>query len=505
MTAVQIKSRLGAWRSWEMNPIVVKELRQAVRNWSVTGMLILFLLALLFTTVFVLLGRSLNMSDNMDVGGDVFTAFMLILSAASVLFIPLYMGIRMGSERQENNADLFYISTLSPARIVWGKTICGAYIAVLFFSACMPFMALTNLFRGVDLPTVFFNLGFLFIAICATTQLAIFLACLPVSRAFKFLFGLGQFILSFWIIGGVMIFSEEMMRSGVGSMMSDHRFWETTATTVGLIAAAGGLLFVLSVTLISPPSANRALLARIYVTLIWLGGGLLATDWTWREGQPWAIFIWTTVSMFLLIAALVVSVSNNDQQSYRVRRSIPKSSIRRLPAFLFYNGAVGGLVWVTLLVILTFFGAEACFGICRGVTASDREDLSYFVQTYPPLMVYAFAYALTGVFIHRTFFPKRPAKLAGGLALIVAAVLSLGPIIVLFFMNQLSWRELEKLQLGNAMNLFNGITPEQRQVHLYFACGWLGVMLLLNIKWFVVQIKNFRPAENPQALVPAAV
>ena len=38
------------WRTWEPNPIVVKELRQAVRSWAVTGMLLLFLAVLVFLT-----------------------------------------------------------------------------------------------------------------------------------------------------------------------------------------------------------------------------------------------------------------------------------------------------------------------------------------------------------------------------------------------------------------------------------------------------------------------
>ena len=91
-----------------------------------------------------------------------FSAFMVILAGASIFFIPLYIGVRVAAERQENNPDLLYVSTLSPARIIWGKFLCGAYMALLFFSACMPFMAFTNLLRGVDLPTVFFILFFLF-------------------------------------------------------------------------------------------------------------------------------------------------------------------------------------------------------------------------------------------------------------------------------------------------------------------------------------------------------
>ena len=43
---------------------------------------------------------------------------------------------------------------------------------------------------------------------------------------------------------------------------------------------------------------------------------------------------------------LLVTISNADQLSRRVQRTIPKSSWKRPFAFLFFNGAAGGLVWL---------------------------------------------------------------------------------------------------------------------------------------------------------------
>src|ERR1700722_1181377 len=345
MTIADVKSHFAGWRRWEMNPVVVKELRQAVRSWAVTGMLLLFLVVLFVTTVIFLIEDSFGPSSNLQVGGEIFLGFMTILAAASILFIPLYTGVRMAAERLENNNDLLYISTLSPLRIIWGKFICGAYITLLFFSACMPFMAFTNLMRGVDLPTVFFVLAYLFVVVCATNQLAIFVACLPITRPFKVFLALAEFVMSFWIIGIVVITSSEMMRSGIGSMMARGTFWMTTASIGGIIVMIGGLFFVLSVTLISPPSANRALLPRIYVTLIWIISGLLAAEWARYDRRPDAIYVWMVLVTYLLIGALVAAVSNSDQLSRRVRRRIPNFRPLRALALLFFNGAAGGLVW----------------------------------------------------------------------------------------------------------------------------------------------------------------
>ena len=261
-TLVKIKSHFTRWREWELNPIVIKELRQGVRSWTVTGMLLLFLIVLFITSLGFLVTQSFDVNASLGLGATLVSSFMVILAGASIFFIPLYIGVRVAAERQENNPDLLYVSTLSPTRIIFGKFLCGAYIAVLFFSACMPFMAFTNLLRGVDLPTIFFILGFLFLVVCATNMIAIFLACLPMSRPFKFLFVIYGIFQSFGIIASLIRTSFTMLRSGVGTMMASRDFWIGVTTSVGIGVAITGLFFVLTVALISPPSANRALAPR---------------------------------------------------------------------------------------------------------------------------------------------------------------------------------------------------------------------------------------------------
>ena len=59
-----LKTRCANWREWEMNPIVIKELRQGVRSWAVTGMLLLFLVVLFFASLGFLITSSFDGSVN---------------------------------------------------------------------------------------------------------------------------------------------------------------------------------------------------------------------------------------------------------------------------------------------------------------------------------------------------------------------------------------------------------------------------------------------------------
>jgi len=507
-TFTKLKSHFTNWREWELNPILIKELRQGVRSWTVTGMLMLFLTVLFIASLTFLVTQSFQIEANMQLGGTMFTTFMVILAGASIFFIPLYVSVRVAAERQENNPDLLYVSTLSPSRIIRGKFFCGAYIALLFFSACMPFMAFTNLLRGVDLPTVFYILCYLFMVVCAANMIAIFVACIPASRPFKVLFALAGFFASFWVIIPLVESSLELMRSGVGAMMSGRDFWIGALTFVALSLAVIGLFFYLSVALISPPSANRALPVRIYLTAVWLLGGLLCFSWVAQTGDAERMEAWTFLTFTLMMFALLVIISNSDHLSLRVRRTIPASRLKRAFAFLYFNGAAGGLLWSGGILLATFFAAQAVMlAMPKAAYPSilSNDGLAWFAI----MTAYAFAYALTALFIHRRFLPKRPPKLTGLIAVLLAGAWAIAPSIVLFFLNQLSWKSVEGLQLGNIFNVVSIHDETQRFDHLYFSLGWLLLMILINAKWFLQQVKNFYPPEkieNPPVIAktPAA-
>ncbi len=491
----KLKAHFANWRRWELNPIVVKELRQAVRSWSVTGMLLLFLAVLFCTALIVLVTQTLEFSTNTRLGAEIFQIFSGILTGASLIFIPLYVGIRLAAERQDSNLDLLYITTLTPARIIRGKFLCGAYMTVLFFSACMPFMAFTNLLRGVDLPTVAFILIYLFSVICVVNQVAIFIACLPISKWFKILLGLAGLVTAFPITSGLIFSFYSLMQSGVGSMMAGTMFWSVFFTVSGIVLAVVVLLYFLSVALISPPSANRGLPVKTYLTVIWVIGAIISLAWMVKTHETAPAVVWCVITMILMCGSLIVVVSNQDQLSLRVRRSIPANAVGRLLAFLFYNGAAGGLVWVTFISFATYFLTMLAVKWIPSVLPAYKSipNRTEFQWMMCGTILYAMAYALTALFIHRKFLSRRPPKLAGIFTILLPALWALIPNIVLFFGNRLSFRSLEATQLGNVFNLYMTKTPEQQIAHIACASLWLVVVVVLNFSWFIRQLREFRP------------
>ncbi|MGO8765847.1 MAG: hypothetical protein ACLQSR_12030, partial [Limisphaerales bacterium] len=418
MTVVlaKIRSYFNDWRGWELNPIVVKELRQAVRSRAVTIMLLLLLAGLFVTSVLFLITQSFDVSPSEELGSSMFSTFMVILAFASILFIPLYIGIRVAVERQENNLDLLYVSTLSPTQIIRGKFLCGAYLAILFFSAVMPFMAFTNLLRGVDLPTIFFILFCLYTIVCVMNQLAIFFACLPMSRPFKIVLALLGFFQCFGFIISAIAVSVELMGSGVGAMMGEPNFWLATLSGVSICVAITGLFFIMSVALVAPPSANRAWAVRVYITVIWLLGGLLALAWAVHNRAPTPVLAWANATFLLMICSLLVVISNTDHLSLRIRRGIPRPFAKRAVAFVLSNGAAGGLIWAAGICVATYLAVWAVVltvapvtsasspmralpfsGILTGIVSGTGDDVYFF--NWATTLAYVFDYALTALFI----------------------------------------------------------------------------------------------------------
>ena len=79
-----------------LNPIVVKELRQAVQGKFLIVVLICFLcLQLLAMGKFLITDESISVS--FDAGRNIFQVLLVILFGTCLLFVPAYTGLRLAT------------------------------------------------------------------------------------------------------------------------------------------------------------------------------------------------------------------------------------------------------------------------------------------------------------------------------------------------------------------------------------------------------------------------
>jgi hypothetical protein len=123
-------------------------------------------------------------------------------------------------------------------------------------------------------------------------------------------------------------------------------------------------------------------------------------------------------------------------------------------------------------------------------------------------MLYAFGYGLTGLWVHRQFLGRHSPKLAGTMALVLPGVWAVVPFLAFFILNRLTWRTVESSQLGNVFNVFF-VRDALKLNHVVCGMVWVILMLLLNARWFLRQVKQFKPPEpvppRINSAAPAAV
>src|SRR5262245_59247262 len=126
------KLPLFARLSDAVNPIVIKELRQAVPSRFVVTMLIV-LLAIQLVAVGLYLIFSNPAAYDYTAGRTVFTILLGIMLIVSLIFVPAYSAVRMIAERSDTGVDLLYITTIKPRSIIAGKVLAAAVLTGLIF------------------------------------------------------------------------------------------------------------------------------------------------------------------------------------------------------------------------------------------------------------------------------------------------------------------------------------------------------------------------------------
>lgn len=487
------RARLFAPGADWLNPIVVKELRQAVQSrFVVVALMVLLSIQLAALAIYLLASGDVLL--NFDAGRQVFLVLFAILLGVGMLFVPLYSALRLAAERSDTNVDLLFITTIKPRRIIAGKLLAAVVLTILIFSACLPFMAFTYFLRGIDLPSIFVALALGFAVVILCTQAAIFVACLPVNRALKAMLGLLVllvFVMSFFT---VLAGASELISQGVGSRLGSADFWQGVGWALLGFLFWGGLFFVLSVALIMPPAANRALPVRTFITGAWLlsGAALLAASAIEDRHAP--VIAWQVSFCIILAVALFVAVSEREQPGRRVLRAVPRAPLKRAVAFFFFSGAASGLAWACLLIVATLAIAWLWAGAWPAY--QQQPDLIGSVKWLGGMCLYFFCYALSAALLRRWLFKLMGAELTWLLGVTLLMVGSVVPFAIgaLFFFGNQMWSEQAGLWLVG--NPFAWSVHAHRTLYASVGGAWAVLVAAFNLHWFIERVQSFQPPDQ---------
>jgi len=494
-----------------INPIVVKELRQAVRSRFVVAVILMFLvLQLAFLGIYLTVSGLSGWLDSIDyqAGRDVFTWLQVILLATCMLFLPAYAGARLAAERSEVNTDLLFITTLQPRKIISGKLASSVVLAVMIFSACAPFMAFTYFLRGIDLVTIFFIIAIDFLVVLGSVHLMVFLAVIPANRVLKAFLGVVGFAALVLIFAFTLAGTISLVHFGLSPMFEDRQFWAICFTAVLDFVAECGLLYTWSVALISAPSANRILPMRVFMLVFGILSGLAHAFVAYSTHQEEAFQMWILLMGEMACLALFIAVNERRSWTPRVSRTIPRNVLLRIPAFFLYSGAAGGVLFAALLVGIMALGTWLFklwypTALATGPRGSDTD---LFFNCMAITVLYVYCYGLTAVLVRSWLMPGLHSVYTWVVMIFLIAFGSAIPVLVsaLIFLGRWNYNEHFVWLLGNpgaAIFEFSDRHVDQA-AFLVFTAAWAGLVTILNIPWFFRQIRAFRPFEATSVLTP---
>jgi len=483
-----------------VNPIAVRELRQAVTGRVLPAALLFFLVLQLGALGLYLVSNETRVSTldtmNFRAGRESFLLLLGILYFHVLFFLPLYTAVRLSLDRGESNLDLLFVTTLTPRSIVWGKLLTGMILALLFYSAALPFMAFTYFLRGVDLPSIGVVLAFGLLACTSGLAASVLFGSVPGSRVFKSLLGAVYAGATFTFFVTSIASSVSLLGSGIGSRLGSVDFWGPAASVAGVALVVNVLFFTLSVATLTPPTANRAPPVRIALLVLHLTGFGVALTWSLRLARPQPLSAWLGASVFVLSLALFAGVSERETPGPRLRRAIPRSLPRRAVAFLFFSGRPNGVAFALVLLASTFLLASAALPFLGTSGAALQER----IVTGRGFALYAFSYAVTAAFVRARLLPRlRPVHTwAVGMVLIVAG--SLLPPLVGFLVFGRPLGQSDELAPWLVLNPFAIFDSLRRPLYLTVAASWSAICAVGGLRWFLRASARFRPdAEGPAA------
>ena len=503
--------------SIESNPILVRELKQFVRNRLLLYFMLAYLAVISLVTVVVLAMPELVKGFRFmfivfdECNGQELLAFhILAYYFFASAFLVLFGGIKLGFERYKN--DLGYYTTVPPWRIISGKFLLGVVVSLIFLSLSLPLLTIAYMMRGIDLTTII--TAALFYFFMSLVHYAVTLAFFAGARSLTriYLFGLVLAFLQF-----------------VG-------FWFGAAASFGLVYhpvfRAAGIYQVVIIYItqwafilfplpfaecqVSPESSNRMLLVRICMTLFYiltvsaftvcllrdgLYRGFSSTDLNTVVGMTSCIALACIFVIYPII--FLINICEREQYSIRQRRLVSRNFLLRFLYFLHATGVANAILWYAFFLIasLCMFGVWHSLTYERGGGGYHEyrmvvHDMLWQLIAFA-MMLYCWAITFFGLwklFLHR-FLPREWLSFP----LFCFAIICF--IFYVVAQNAFGYSYGHEA-VGLLFAIFPIVIFEENGTKLQYAFGVIGMILItLPCFWFiVVAYRRLSPYDVPNIL-----
>jgi hypothetical protein len=385
------------WLSEKLNPIVVKEARQALKSRQFT---ITFGLLLVFGACWTALGVALQMPAifHSPSGPFMVTGYYVILAVPLIVIVPFAAFRSLAAEREDGTFDLLSIATLTARQVVVGKLASAVLQMIVYYSAIAPCIAFTYLLRGLDIITIGLMLAYLFLASTLLSAVGLALATVTKERHWQVLLSVvlvAGLVGAFWMwLMGMFGMFEWFLNS---SPFDEIHFWMSNVALVMFHASFIALFVYVAAGQISFASDNRStpvrwvLFSQHALLFGWMLYGMnIEEDAFFAMGSVIALVYWWVVGSFL--------VGEWAELSPRVRRQLPQTFLGRMLLTWFNPGSGTGYIFTLAnlgLILLAFYCSSLLVEWRRG-TSRNFLTPEHMAQFAAAAWLYVAAYLGVG-------------------------------------------------------------------------------------------------------------
>ncbi|MDR1477947.1 MAG: hypothetical protein LBJ00_03305 [Planctomycetaceae bacterium] len=382
-----------------LNPVFLREIRQFVRNNFIVVLTNLYVFLLAFVFLFYLVsGNSLNVNvsivgSSMVLGSSVILLFGHIVGLAC--FLSVVLRTVFCTSFDWINDELLFYSRVKPSTIVFGKLLTGIVITLILTSITMPFVVLLYFMGGIDLLDVLLAFVGVFVTVQVMNALAILIASMSKNSFAPYisLVALSAMLCGVHVLAQMVI--DEWKNMPHSEMLSEYTTFLIGAFSLFALFAGGAIANFL------PKKSDRSFHVRLIATVIFVTAFVCVLSGFLVLAMLDMLPLFEFIGVTVLTLLLPFVVCESDQWSLRIRRSLPRSLIRRFILFPFYTGSACGLVWVGLIV-----AALVCIDWL--VFLRDRDSLflrdqSIVCRVITLLFIFSFDICVTAMLIRSHF------------------------------------------------------------------------------------------------------
>jgi hypothetical protein len=499
----QFLAYAGDW----LNPILVKETRQALKSFQFTITFVLVLVACWIVTIggVAVIGPRIFYSAD---GGRLLHWYYAVLAFPLTVAVPYAAFRSLAAEREDNTYDLLAITTLKPRQIISGKLGSSVVQMAVYFSAISPCIAFTYLLRGVDVPTIAVLLSYTFFGSLGLSMIGILLATLSSQRLAHVFVSVALVASLLWIFStSVFGIASAVIQYGHNYWGGDE-FWILSAALATFYVTFFALAYFAAAGMITFTSENRSTPLRICMLLqqaAWIG-------WI---GYAW--LSWQNINLACVLAAAggatywyamgALLTAERSGMSQRVKRRLPKSLLGRVFFSWLNPGPASGYMFVvanaTAIVLICFLAVTASRKMGRAAGAWPGNDELFYLLVIG--WSYLVAYLGLGMIVVNAL--RRVAivtMLASVLIHFLVLLAGSGiPTAIQLMSVELRYVEYSLLQISNPiwslMHLADGPPPEAQVLVLVVPAAAFCV-LLLNLRGVIRELQEVRIAPPPRVV-----